>query len=124
MLPAIRAAVGDKVELMLDSGVRRGSDIVIAKCLGARFSTFGRPTLFGAAAGGAQGIARALQIVRNEIDMVMAQIGCASFDSLDGRYLRTERFETGFANPSVYSLNDANRSVMVEPPVPTIRRQR
>ncbi|MBC7375829.1 MAG: alpha-hydroxy-acid oxidizing protein, partial [Burkholderiaceae bacterium] len=49
MLPAIRAAVGDDMELILDSGVRRGSDVVIAKCLGARFSLFGRPTLFGAA---------------------------------------------------------------------------
>jgi len=90
MLPAIRAAVGDRVELMVDSGVRRGSDIVIARCLGARFAFFGRPTLFGAAAGGAKGIARALQIVRNEIDMVMAQIGCSAFDALDARYLRTE----------------------------------
>ena len=70
MLPAIRAAVGDDVELILDSGVRRGSDIVIARCLGAKFAIFGRPTLFGAAAAGEAGIARALQIVRNEIDMV------------------------------------------------------
>ncbi|EJL72307.1 alpha-hydroxyacid dehydrogenase, FMN-dependent L-lactate dehydrogenase [Variovorax sp. CF313] len=90
MLPAIRAAVGERVELLVDSGVRRGSDIVIARCLGARFALFGRPTLFGAAAGGPQGIARAIQIVRNEIDMVMAQIGCSSFDALDARYLRTE----------------------------------
>ncbi len=82
MLPAVRAAVGEGVELLLDSGVRRGSDIVIARCLGARFALFGRPTLFAAAAGGARGIARALQIVRSEIDMVMAQIGCSSFDAL------------------------------------------
>lgn len=99
MLPAIRAAVGERVELLLDSGVRRGSDIVIARCLGARFALFGRPTLFGAAAGGARGIARALQIVRNEIDMVLAQIGCASFDALDARHLRSAGAEA-FANPS------------------------
>ncbi len=87
MLPAIRAAVGDDVELILDSGVRRGSDVVIARCVGARFALFGRPTLFGAAAGGQPGIARVLQIVRNEIDMVMAQIGCRSFDALHAGYL-------------------------------------
>lgn len=87
MLPAIRAAVGDDMELMLDSGVRRGSDIVIARCLGARFCVFGRPTLFGAAVAGQEGIAHTLQIVRKEIDMVMAQIGCASFDSLHAGYL-------------------------------------
>lgn len=112
MLPAIRAAVGDRVELMLDSGVRRGSDIVIAKCLGARFCFFGRPTLFGAAAGGARGIARALQIVRNEIDMVMAQIGCSAFDALDERYIRTEGSGPEWGSmPSVVAM-------------PKIRRQR
>ncbi len=87
LLPAIRAAVGDDVELILDSGVRRGSDVVIARCLGARFSIFGRPTLFGAAAGGEAGIARTLQIVRNEVDVVMAQIGCRSFEELHAGYL-------------------------------------
>jgi len=99
MLPAIRAAVGDGVELMVDSGVRRGSDIVIARCLGARICTFGRPTLFGAAAGGAAGIARALQIVRNEIDMVMAQIGCSAFDALDESWLRTAEAGPDWGRP-------------------------
>lgn len=115
MLPAIRAAVGDRVELMLDSGVRRGSDIVIARCLGARFSLFGRPTLFGAAAGGAKGIARALHIVRNEIDIVMAQIGCSAFDTLDERYLRTE----GSAPNSGFFTVAASAT-----PAPILRRQR
>ena len=89
MLPSIRAAVGDRVELVIDSGVRRGSDLVIARCLGARFALFGRPTLYGVAAGGEAGARRALQIVRNEIDMVLAQIGCASFEALHAGYLRT-----------------------------------
>jgi (S)-mandelate dehydrogenase len=87
MLPAIRAAVGPKVELILDSGVRRGSDVVIARCLGAQSTIFGRPTLFGVAAAGQAGAARALQIVRSEIDMVLAQIGCRAFDELDASYL-------------------------------------
>ena len=89
MLPAIRAAVGDRVELILDSGVRRGSDVVIARCLGARSAIFGRPTLYAVAAGGQAGVARALQIMRNEIDMVMAQIGCRRFEALDASYLWT-----------------------------------
>ena len=54
-LPAIKAAVGDKVTVMLDSGVRRGADILIAWCLGAQFVFFGRPTLYGAVAGGLPG---------------------------------------------------------------------
>ncbi len=52
VLPAIHQAVGDKLTVMLDSGVRRGADILIALCLGARFCFMGRPTLYGAAAGG------------------------------------------------------------------------
>jgi L-lactate dehydrogenase (cytochrome)/(S)-mandelate dehydrogenase len=87
VLPAIRAAVGDDMELILDSGVRRGSDIVLARCLGAKFSLFGRPTLFGAAAAGEAGIARTIQIVRNEVDMVLAQIGCRAFEELHPGYL-------------------------------------
>jgi len=88
MLPAIRDAVGDKMELILDSGVRRGSDVVIARCLGARSVIFGRPTLFGVAAGGQAGATRALNIIAKEVDMVMAQIGCREFQALDPGYLR------------------------------------
>ena len=87
VLPTIREAVGDSVHLILDSGVRRGSDVVIARCLGADSTLFGRPTLFGVAAGGQAGASRALQLVRQEIDMVMTQIGCRAYRDLDGSYL-------------------------------------
>jgi L-lactate dehydrogenase (cytochrome)/(S)-mandelate dehydrogenase len=87
MLPAIRAAVGVGVPLLLDSGVRRGSDAVIARCLGADAVIFGRPTLYGVAVAGQAGAAHALQIMRREIDMVLAQIGCARYEALDASYL-------------------------------------
>jgi (S)-mandelate dehydrogenase len=58
VLPAIKAAVGDKITVMLDSGVRRGADIPIALCLGAQFCFMGRPTHYGAAAGGLAGLRR------------------------------------------------------------------
>jgi len=93
MLPGIRAAVGDGVELIVDSGIRRGSDTVIAGCLGAGYTLFGRPTLYGVAAGGEAGAARALQIMRSEIDMVMGQIGCAAFEALHAGYLRRPSFD-------------------------------
>jgi L-lactate dehydrogenase (cytochrome)/(S)-mandelate dehydrogenase len=87
LLPAVREAVGPAFELILDSGVRRGSDVVIARCLGANAAIFGRPTLYGVAAAGQAGAARALEIVRKEVDMVLAQIGCAAFESLGPKYL-------------------------------------
>src|SRR5487761_547135 len=86
-LPAIKAAVGDKLTVMLDSGVRRGADILIALCLGAEFVFFGRPALYGAVAGGGAGVKKAVDIFRTEIDLVMAQIGCPSLDRLGPDFL-------------------------------------
>ncbi len=82
VLPAIDAAVGERMTLMLDGGVRRGSDVLIALCLGAKFVFLGRPTLYGAIAGGTPGAAKAAAILHQEIDTVMAQIGCPSLDQL------------------------------------------
>jgi (S)-mandelate dehydrogenase len=86
-LPAIKAAVGDKLTVMLDSGVRRGADILIAWCLGAQFVFFGRPTLYGAVAGGLPGVKKAVDIFRTEIDLVMGQIGCPSLAELGSDFL-------------------------------------
>ena len=90
VLPAIHEAVGDKLTVMLDSGVRRGADILIALCLGARFVFMGRPTLYGAAAGGIAGVKRAISIFREEIELVMGQIGCPSLDQLGPDFLWRE----------------------------------
>jgi (S)-mandelate dehydrogenase len=89
-LPAVKAAVGDKMTVMLDSGVRRGADILIALCLGAQFVFFGRPTLYGAVAGGLPGVKKVIDIFRSEIDLVMGQIGCPSLDQLGPDFLWRE----------------------------------
>jgi (S)-mandelate dehydrogenase len=68
---------------MLDGGIRRGADIVTALCLGARFVFVGRATLYGAIAGGVQGVNKAIDILRDEIDRVLAQIGCPSVERLN-----------------------------------------
>ena len=93
VLPAIKAAVGDKLTIMLDSGVRRGADILIAMCLGAQFCFFGRPTLYGAVAGGLPGVKKAVDIFRGEIDLVMGQIGCPSLDQLGPDFLWTDDWQ-------------------------------
>jgi L-lactate dehydrogenase (cytochrome)/(S)-mandelate dehydrogenase len=92
VLPAIKAAAGDKLTVMLDSGVRRGADILIALCLGAEFVFFGRPTLYGAVAGGLAGVRKAVDIFRGEIDLVMGQIGCQSLDQLGPDFLWTDHW--------------------------------
>jgi L-lactate dehydrogenase (cytochrome)/(S)-mandelate dehydrogenase len=93
VLPAVKAAVGDRLTVMLDSGVRRGADILIAMCLGAQFCFFGRPTLYGAVAGGLPGVKKAVDIFRSEIDLVMGQIGCQSLDQLGPDFLWTEDWQ-------------------------------
>jgi L-lactate dehydrogenase (cytochrome)/(S)-mandelate dehydrogenase len=85
--PAVEAAVGDRATLMMDSGIRRGADIVTALCLGARFTFVGRATLYGVTAAGRRGASRALDILRNELDLVLAQIGCPDVRRLGPDYL-------------------------------------
>jgi L-lactate dehydrogenase (cytochrome)/(S)-mandelate dehydrogenase len=87
VLPAIRDAVGDKMTLMLDGGIRRGLDALIALCLGAKFVFQGRPTLYGVTAGGVQGAKAALGIFRREIDISMAQMGATRISDLGPHYL-------------------------------------
>jgi (S)-mandelate dehydrogenase len=87
MLPMIRSAVGPDVPLLLDSGIRRGSDIVAALCMGADFVLTGRATLYGATAGGLEGVKKAVSILQREVDLVMGQIGAPNLDALGPHYL-------------------------------------
>lgn len=87
VLPAIRDAVGDRMTLMFDGGIRRGMDAIVALCLGARFCFVGRPTLYGVTAGGTAGAAKALQIFRREIDITMAQIGATRIADLGPQFM-------------------------------------
>jgi (S)-mandelate dehydrogenase len=87
VLPSIRDAVGDKMTLMLDGGVRRGLDALIALCSGAKFVFVGRPTLYGVTAGDTPGAAKALSIFRREIDISMAQMGAAKIADLGPQFL-------------------------------------
>jgi (S)-mandelate dehydrogenase len=87
VLPAIRDAVGDKMTLMLDGGIRRGLDALIAICMGAKFVFQGRPTLYGVTAGGVPGAAKALGIFRREVDLSLAQMGAATIADLGPHFL-------------------------------------
>lgn len=88
MLPAVRAAVGEGMTVMLDSGVCRGSDIVAALCLGADFVFIGRSALYGLMAGGSEGVRKVITILREEMNMVLGQIGCADVSNLGPRFIR------------------------------------
>ena len=87
VLPAIRDAVGDKMTVMFDGGIRRGMDAIVALCSGAKFCFVGRPTLYGVTAAGTPGAAKALQIFRREVDITMAQIGATKIADLGPQFL-------------------------------------
>jgi L-lactate dehydrogenase (cytochrome) len=74
-LPAIVDAVGERVEVLVDGGIRRGADVVKALALGARAVMIGRPYLYGLAVDGQAGVEHALTILRNEIDKTLALLG-------------------------------------------------
>jgi len=87
VLPEIVDAVGKRATVFIDSGFRRGSDVVKALALGADAVLVGRSTLYGVAAGGQDGAARALEIYREEISRVLALLGCCSISDLGPQYL-------------------------------------
>ncbi len=88
VLPEIVDAVGKRATIFCDSGFRRGSDVVKALCLGADAVMVGRSTLYGVAAGGEAGAARALEIYRDEIHRNIALLGVTKLSELGPQYLK------------------------------------
>jgi L-lactate dehydrogenase (cytochrome) len=86
-LPEVVAAVGDKTEVLMDGGIRRGSDIVKAICLGARAVLIGRGYAYGLAAAGEEGVTRAIQILIADLERTLRLLGCASIRELDRSYV-------------------------------------
>jgi L-lactate dehydrogenase (cytochrome) len=87
-LPEIADAVGDRIEVLLDGGVRRGADVVRALALGARAVMVGRPYLYGLAAGGQAGVRRAFAILAGEVDHTLALVGVPRAGDLDPTVVR------------------------------------
>jgi isopentenyl diphosphate isomerase/L-lactate dehydrogenase-like FMN-dependent dehydrogenase len=77
-LPEVVEAVGDRAEVLLDGGIRRGTDVVKALALGAKAVLAGRAPLWGLAVGGADGVQRVLELLREEVELALALCGCAS----------------------------------------------
>jgi lactate 2-monooxygenase len=87
-LPDVVAAVGDRVEVLLDSGVRTGSDVIKALALGARAVLLGRPYVYGLGLGGENGVRHVLRCLLAELDLSMALSGCATIGDIDARLLK------------------------------------
>lgn len=83
VLPKIRSAVGDDYPLLFDSGVRNGESIVKAIAMGANFVMLGRPFMYGLGADGEHGLNRVIEILRDEMNLAMAQLGKTALTELD-----------------------------------------
>ena len=86
-LPEVVSAVNGRAEVLLDGGIRRGTDIAKALCLGARAVLCGRAYAYGLGAGGEAGVARAIQILRADLVRTLKLLGCASVTELDRSYV-------------------------------------
>jgi isopentenyl diphosphate isomerase/L-lactate dehydrogenase-like FMN-dependent dehydrogenase len=86
-LPEVVAAVGGQTEILMDGGIRRGSDIVKAICLGARAVLIGRGYAYGLAAAGHAGVARSLAILREDVERTLRLLGCGSVAELNPSFV-------------------------------------
>jgi L-lactate dehydrogenase (cytochrome)/(S)-mandelate dehydrogenase len=86
-LPGVVAAVGGRIPVLIDGGIRRGADVVKALALGASLCLIARPHLFGLAVAGEAGVARVLDVLRREIDRVMGLLGVRTIAELGPDYL-------------------------------------
>ncbi len=86
-LPEVVSAVRGRAEVLMDGGIRRGSDIVKALCLGARAVLVGRAYAYGLGAGGGAGVARAIEILRSDLARTLKLLGCASIAELGPSYV-------------------------------------
>ena len=89
VLPEVVAAVGDRIEVLMDGGIRHGSDVAKAICLGARAVLVGRAYAYGLAAAGEAGVTRAMEILRTDLVRTLKLLGCPSVKALDGTFVKT-----------------------------------
>ena len=94
-LPEVVAAVNGRTEVLLDGGVRRGSDVAKALCLGARAVLVGRAYAYGMGAAGGEGVARAIEILRSDLVRTLKLLGCASVRELDRSYVDEKGLSLG-----------------------------
>ncbi len=88
-LGEIVTAVGSQAEVLMDGGIRRGTDILKALALGAKAVLVGRPILWGLAVGGGQGVQHIIELLRDELDLAMALTGCATLQDIDSSLIQT-----------------------------------
>ena len=98
-MPVLRErGLSDRIEIFVDGGIRRATDIIKALCLGARGVGIGRPFLYAMSAYGLPGVDRACQLLKDEMEMNMRLIGCTSVDQLNTSFIDARALNTHISN--------------------------
>jgi isopentenyl diphosphate isomerase/L-lactate dehydrogenase-like FMN-dependent dehydrogenase len=111
VLPEVVAAVGERLEVLVDGGIRRGSDVLKALALGARAVLLGRAYMFGLAADGEAGVDRVLSILGSELDRSMALAGCPTIAEIDRSIVSREEPRSGLAEAPARSRGALERQI-------------
>ena len=99
-LPAVAARVGDRVPVLVDGGIRTGSDVVVALALGASACLVGRPMLYGLGGGGPDGVRDVLRILREELERTLSLMGLPGVAAIDRESVIDTRTELGAGAPA------------------------
>jgi isopentenyl diphosphate isomerase/L-lactate dehydrogenase-like FMN-dependent dehydrogenase len=91
VLPEVVAAAGGRVPVLVDGGIRRGTDVLKAVALGADAVLIGRPYMYGLAVAGPRGVSRVVGLLRRELEMAMQFAGCERIEAIDAAVLRSPR---------------------------------
>src|SRR5262249_21844908 len=89
ILPEVVDAIGGRCPVLVDGGVRRGTDVAVALALGANAVLVGRPTLWGLAVGGQDGARDVLEVLRSELELAMVLLGCSSIEEISAEHVRS-----------------------------------
>lgn len=100
-LPEVVEAVGSQMDVLMDGGIRRGSDIVKALCLGAKAVLIGRAYAYGLAAAGEPGVARAIAILREDLERMLRLLGCGSIAELNSSFVQFRTYATTSHSSSI-----------------------
>ncbi len=100
-LPEVAAAVNGRAEVLLDGGIRRGTDVIKAVCLGAKAVLIGRAYAYGLGAAGGAGVARAIEILKADLVRNLKLLGVRSISALDRSYVNTPAWAAAEARPPV-----------------------
>lgn len=115
-MPVLRDAnLQDRIEIYVDGGVRRATDIIKALCLGAKGVGIGRPFLYAMSAYGLAGVDRAMQLLKDEMEMNMRLIGCSSVDQLNPTLVDTRGLHIHSTSVPVDSLGLSVYDALVSP---------